>query len=65
MEVVGFGDMNTFTTLKLALAVGLTVAVAFINAELALAILAAAGVIAIMLHDYAVRRVAARSNLVG
>lgn len=62
--VVGFVDMNTFTILKLALAAGLTVAVAFINAELALAILAAAGVIAIMLHDYSTRRVPARSGWV-
>lgn len=61
---MGFGDMNTFTTLKLASVAGLTVAVVFINAELALAILAAGGVIAIMLHDYAVRRVAAHTSLV-
>jgi hypothetical protein len=60
--VVGFEDMNTFTIFKLALTAGLTVAVAFINAELALAILAAAGVITITLHDYSARRVVARSG---
>lgn len=62
--MVGFGDMNTLTSLKLALAAGLTVAAAFINAELPLAIFANAGVIAIMLYDYAVRRVTAHTNQV-
>lgn len=61
--MVGFEDMNTFTIFKLALTAGLTVAVAFINAELALAILAAAGVIAITLHDYSDRRLVVRSGL--
>ncbi len=55
--------MNTFTILKLALAAGLIVTEAFINAELALAILAAVGVITITLHDYSTRRLVAHSSL--